>query len=76
MRVAAMAVALALPSLGREWYRTTVQRIEPDLSPVAGAAAISLVERLTRESWTAANLPFPSYLRAQTPVRFVPERLT
>jgi hypothetical protein len=56
--------------------RTTVQRIEPDLSPVAGAAAISLVERLTRESWTAANLPFPSYLRAQTPVRFVPERLT
>lgn len=46
--------------------------VEPDPHPVAGAEAISLVTRLTRESWSLSGLPWPEYARADTPYRFVP----
>ncbi|HJS89575.1 MAG TPA: hypothetical protein VJ738_06360 [Steroidobacteraceae bacterium] len=48
--------------------------IEPDPVPVSGAEAVSLVERLTRESWTAAGRTFPQYSRAQISVSFTPRR--
>jgi len=51
--------------------RTTLQRVEPDPFPVSGPDAVSLVEHLTRESWTAAGKPTPTYRRKDTPVRFV-----
>lgn len=54
--------------------RTTLQRVEPDLVPVSGPAAVSLVERLTRESWAAAGKPTPTYRRQEIPVRFVKGR--
>jgi hypothetical protein len=54
--------------------RTTLGGIEPDPSPVSGPEAVSLVARLTRESWTAAGLAFPRYSREQIPVSFVPRR--
>jgi hypothetical protein len=56
--------------------RTTLKRLESDLTPVSGLAAIALVERLTRESWAAARKPTPTYRRAEIPVRFVPGRPT
>ncbi len=37
-----------------------------------GEAAISLVTRLTQESWSLAGLEIPTYSRASIPVRFVP----
>jgi hypothetical protein len=52
--------------------RVTLGGIEPDPLPVSGPDAVSLVERLTRESWTAAGLAFPEYFREQVPVAFVP----
>jgi hypothetical protein len=45
--------------------RVTLNGIEPDPLPVSGPDAVSLVERLTRESWTAAGLAFPEYSRGQ-----------
>lgn len=48
--------------------------VEPDPVPVSGPDAVSLVERLTRESWTAAGLAFPEYSRDQVPVAFAPRR--
>jgi hypothetical protein len=52
--------------------RATLGGIEPDPVPVRGSEAVSLVERLTRESWTAAGLTFPQYSRQQVPVSFAP----
>lgn len=54
--------------------RTKLGGIEADPVPVSGADAVSLVDRLTRESWTAAGLGFPQYSREQTPVSFSPRR--
>jgi hypothetical protein len=44
------------------------------MSYVDGAAAISLVDALTRESWAASGQAWPNYRRSQIPVRFVPGR--
>jgi hypothetical protein len=49
---------------------------ERDLTPIRGADAISLVTRLTRESWELSGRPLPTYSRRQIPCRFVPGRLT
>jgi hypothetical protein len=46
--------------------------IERDPAPLSGAQALSLVQRLTRESWTAAGRSYPRYPRRQIPVHFVP----
>ena len=54
--------------------RTRLGGVERDLSPLSGPEALSLVERLTRESWTAAGRIFPRYRRDQIPVHFVPGR--
>jgi hypothetical protein len=54
--------------------RARVGGIEPDPLPISGADALSLVERLTRESWMAAGGSFPEYSRDQIPVAFVPRR--
>lgn len=43
-----------------------------DPVPVHGPEAVSLVHRLTRESWSLAGLAQPTYTRAETPIRFVP----
>jgi hypothetical protein len=56
--------------------RTHLSATEPDLDPVFGEAAISLVDRLTRESWAESGRPLPGYSRREIPVRFVPGRLT
>ena len=55
-------------------HRTRLQALERDLSPVAGARAISLVMRLTEASWSLGGLERPAYLRRDTPCRFVPFR--
>jgi hypothetical protein len=44
---------------------------ERDLHPVRGGEAISLLTRLTEESWSLAGLPIPSYRRSEIPCRFV-----
>ncbi len=54
--------------------RTTLGGLEPDPVPVSGAEGVSLVARLTRESWSAAGRAFPCYTREQIPVSFVPWR--
>jgi hypothetical protein len=48
---------------------------EHDVSPLRGAAAVSLVTQLTRESWAIAGKGLPQYTRNAIPVRFVPGRL-
>jgi hypothetical protein len=57
-------------------HRTRLSSEEVDLSPIRGAEAISLVARLTRESWSLAKREEPKYSRQQIPCRFVPGRLT
>jgi hypothetical protein len=52
--------------------RTRLQPVESDLHSVGGAAAISLVTRLTEESWSLSGLERPSYRRREIPCRFVP----
>lgn len=52
--------------------KTSLHADEVDLAPVGGPEAISLVHRLTRESWSLAGLAEPTYARSETPVRFVP----
>jgi hypothetical protein len=56
--------------------RTRLSKQEQDLSPISGADAISLVDRLTRESWSAAGRDIPEYARSEIRVRFVAGRLT
>ena len=56
--------------------RTRLRPVEHDLDPVDGPLAISLVEQLTRESWSESGQPFPAYARRETPIRFVRGRLT
>jgi hypothetical protein len=57
-------------------HRTTLRAIEEDLDSISGAAALSLVTVLTRESWSESGAPLPTYSRATIPVRFVAGRLT
>jgi hypothetical protein len=52
--------------------KSTLRAAEEDLSLVFGAEAVSLVHRLTRESWSLAGFQEPSYTRPETPYRFVP----
>lgn len=52
--------------------KTTLGPHEADCDPVRGAEAMSLVHRLTRESWAFSGLPEPNYSRDQIPCRFVP----
>jgi hypothetical protein len=47
-----------------------------DVVPCRGTAAVSLVWRLTRESWSLAGRAIPTYRRDETPYRFVPRRST
>lgn len=56
--------------------RARLQRDEVDLDPVRGAEGLTLVTRLTRESWTLSGREYPRYSRATIPCRFVPGRLT
>lgn len=56
--------------------RTRLKAVEADLSPVRGAPALSLVGRLTRESWLLSGRALPDYDRLATPYRFVAGRLT
>ncbi len=56
--------------------RGTLQAEEPDGSPVYGDEALTLVARLTRESWSLSGHPIPTYSRRSIPCRFVPGRLT
>lgn len=44
---------------------------EHDFDPVFGSAALSLVTRLSEESWALSGLPLPSYSRQEIPCRFV-----
>ena len=53
-------------------HRGKVGGIEPDPVPLDGSDAISLVERLTLESWAAAGKVMPKYSREQIPIAFVP----
>lgn len=46
-----------------------------DPSPLRGIEALSLVARLTSESWSLAGLDEPKYARRQIPLRFVPGRV-
>lgn len=52
-------------------HKGTLQAREHDLDPLSGPSALSLVARLTDESWSLAGLPWPSYSRREIPCRFV-----
>lgn len=52
--------------------RSRWNSLEPDLFPVRGVEAISLVTNLTRDSWSLSRLHWPDYKRKDTPYRFVP----
>lgn len=56
--------------------RGTLQADEPDLSPVSGPLALTLVTRLTLESWSLSGRAVPTYGRDTVPYRFVPGRET
>ncbi len=56
--------------------RGTLERYEHELQAVTGAEAISLVTRLTVESWSLTGREVPQYARQAIPCRFVPGRLT
>lgn len=56
--------------------KARLQPDEDDINPLSGAAAVSLVHRLTLESWSLSRREMPTYEREQVPVRFVPGRLT
>lgn len=53
-------------------HKTRLGEAETDLSPIAGAEAITLVSRLTRTSYALAGRPLPTYTRGAIPCRFVP----
>ncbi|MBN2573527.1 MAG: hypothetical protein JXP73_03090 [Deltaproteobacteria bacterium] len=54
--------------------KTHLGQPEVDLSPVFGAEAVSLVQRLTRMSYSLAGQPLPVGKRAEMPCRFVRRR--
>ncbi len=49
---------------------------ERDLDPIEGGAAITLVTRLSRESWSLAGFDVLRYARRDTPIRFIPRSPT
>lgn len=51
--------------------KARLRPVEDEVVAVEGAEAISLVTRLTLESWTVAGLEVPIYPRSETPYRFV-----
>jgi len=57
-------------------HKATLGAREHDFDPVSGPAALSLVTRLTNESWSLSGLPWPSYSRRDVPVRFLRWRPT
>jgi hypothetical protein len=59
----------------RAMLRRTRLSDAADPSPIRGVEALSLLARLTRESWSLAGLEEPSYTRAQIPCRCVPGHL-
>ena len=56
--------------------RTSLGLIERDLAPASGLSAVILVQQLTRECWALAGRETPRYTRHETPISFVPGRLT
>jgi hypothetical protein len=68
--------ARALARSQRATLTKTTLAGETDPDPIDGAEAVSLLTRLSLESHRLAQLPEPTYTRAQIPVRFVPSRLT
>jgi len=52
--------------------KTTLESTEED-APIRGAAGMSLVMHLTRESWALSGREEPRYTRAEIPCRFVPQ---
>ena len=56
--------------------RSTLEMQDRDTDPIAGAEALSLVWRLTCESWSLARRDQPRYDRASIPCRFVRGPLT
>lgn len=52
--------------------KTSLLAGEHDLSPVRGTEAVSLVTRLTAESWSLSGKEMPAYTRAEIPFRFSP----
>ena len=61
---------------GKIVLRKTSLSDDVDQEPVLGEEALSLVTRLTRESWSLAGLEEPAYSRRQIPCRTVPGRIT
>ncbi len=55
--------------------KTRLQAAEDDPGSVHGSEALSLVTRLTVESWSLSGREFPDYERAVIPCRFVPSRV-
>ena len=53
-------------------HKARLSATETDLSPIRGVDGMSLVSRLTEESWRLAGLEQPSYRREEIPCRFVP----
>ena len=56
--------------------RTRLDADNPDMNPIRGEEALSLVWSLTRTSWSLAQREIPQYSRTETPYRFVRGRLT
>ncbi len=52
--------------------KTTLSEAEAEFVPLCGPEAVSLVARLTRESYAEAGIEIPAYSRRETPYRFVP----
>ncbi len=56
--------------------RSSLGRAAYDPTPLSGLSAVSLVQQLTRECWDLAGREAPRYTRHETPILFVPNRLT
>ena len=52
--------------------KSTLAAGEHDLHPLHGADAVSLLTRLSAESWALTGRAWPSYARHEIPHRFVP----
>ena len=63
--------ARAVARRGRATLRKTRLHADPDEPPLRGPEAVSLVHRLTLESWSLAGLELPRYARHEIPIRFV-----